>query len=171
MATARFLKAAAAVVLFNGVLYLSLPSEAQAGPERDAARYTAELKTAKDAKTKANALHELGKLAAIMKSYAAEALPDIYKSLDDKDASVRAAAAQALGACDEPADKAVPALLKLVKEDKDDSVKIGAVKGLGSMGPNAKSALGTLRELAADKKSKVGGAAKAAMKAIQIKGM
>ena len=112
MATARFMKAIAAVALFNGVLYLSLPSEAQAGPAADAARFTMELKTAKDAKTKANALHELGKLAAIMKSYAEEALPLIYKSLEDPDASVRAAAAQALGACDEPADKAVPPLIK-----------------------------------------------------------
>ncbi|MCE9561641.1 MAG: HEAT repeat domain-containing protein [Planctomycetes bacterium] len=171
MATARFGKALAAVALFNGVLFLSITPEAQAGPDADARRYTMELKTAKDAKTKANALHELGKLAAIMKSYAEDALPEIYKSLDDKDASVRAAAAQALGACDEPADKAVPALVKLLKDDKDDSVKIGAAKGLGSMGPNAKGALPTLREYAGDKASKIAPSAKAAMKAIAVKGM
>jgi len=170
MATARFGKALAAVALFNGVLFLSLPSDAQASNESDAKKYTMELKTGKDAKAKINALHELGKLAAIMKSYAEDALPDIYKSLDDKDAGIRAAAAQALGACDEPAEKAVPPLLKLLKEDKDESVKIGAAKGLGSMGPNAKAALGELRNLAGDKTSKIAPAAKAAVKAITNKG-
>jgi HEAT repeat protein len=169
MAATRFAKSLAAVALFNGALYLSLPSEALAGPEKDAIRYTAELKTGKDAKTKINALHELGKLAAIMKSYVTDALPDIYKGLDDKDAGVRAAAAEALGACDEPADKAVPALTKLLKDDKEDSVKIGAAKGLMSMGSNAKAAVPALREYAADKKSKVGNAAQAALKAITRK--
>ena len=169
MATARFGKALAAVALFNGVLFLSLPSDAQASNESDAKKYTTELKTSKDAKAKINALHELGKLAAIMKSYAEDALPDIYKSLEDKDAGIRAAAAQALGACDEPADKAVPPLMKLLKDDKDDSVKIGAAKGLGSMGPNAKAALGELRNLAGDKASKIAPAAKAAVKAIMNK--
>lgn len=169
MPAARFAKALATVALFNGVLYLSLPSAAYASNESDAKKYTEELKTAKDAKTKIAALQELTKLAAIMKSYVEKALPDIYKSLEDKDAGIRAAAATCLGACDEPADKAVPALLKLLKDDKEDSVKIGAAKGLGAMGPAAKEALKTLRELAGDKASKIAPAAKAAMKAITVK--
>jgi HEAT repeat protein len=169
MPIVRFAKALAAVALFNGVLFLSLPSTALASNESDAKKYTQELKTSKDAKTKINALHELGKLAAIMKSYVEGAIPDIYAALNDKDAGVRAAAAQCLGACDEPADKAVPALLKLLKDDKDENVQMGAAKGLASMGPAAKAALPTLRELAADKKSKLGGVAKTAMKAITNK--
>jgi hypothetical protein len=167
MPTTRVIKAFAAVLLFNAALYLSLPSEAQAGPEKDAARYTAELKSAKDAKTKANALLELGKLAAIMKSYVKAALPEMYKCLDDKDASVRAAAAQALGACDEPTEKVMPALLKVLKDDKDDTAKVGAMKGLGAMGPNAKDAMPILRTIADDKKSKIAGEAQAALRAIQ----
>ncbi len=169
MAASRFVKAMATIALFNGVMFLSLAPEALASNETDARRYTMELKTGKDAKTKINALHELGKLAAIMKSYAEDALPDIYKSLDDKDAGIRAAAAQALGACDEPVDKAVPALIKMLKDDKDDSAKIGAAKGLMSMGPNAKSAVPVLREYAGDKKSAVGKVAQTALKAITKK--
>jgi HEAT repeat protein len=165
----RFVKALAAVALFNGVLYLGTTPEALASNEKDAKRYTNELKTAKDAKTRITALQELGKLAAIMKSYAAEALPDIYKALDDKDAGVRAAAAQCLGACDEPADKAVPLLVKMLKSDKEESVKIGAAKGLASMGTAAKSAVPTLRDYAKDKKSPVAKAAKAALKSIVMK--
>ena len=42
---------------------------------------------------KVTALQELGKLAAIQKSLVADALPDIYKALEDKDAGIRAAAA------------------------------------------------------------------------------
>ncbi|MBA4190366.1 MAG: hypothetical protein C0467_20455 [Planctomycetaceae bacterium] len=166
MATARFVKALAAVAMFNGVLYLSLSPEARASNESDARRYTQELKSGKDAKTKINALNELGKLAAIMKSYVETALPDIYKSLDDKDAGIRAAAAQAIGACDEPAEKVVPALMKILKDDKDDSAKIGAVKGLTSVGPSAKDAIPLLRMIADDKKSTVAPQAQAAIRAI-----
>jgi HEAT repeat protein len=163
----RFAKALAAVALFNGALYLTLREEAlAANNEADAKKYTQDLKKSKDPKVKITALQELGKLAALQKSLVADALDDIYKSLEDKDAGIRAAAAQCLGSCDEPIDKAVPALLKLLKDDKDDSVKIGATKGLASMGSGAKEAVGTLKELAADKKSPVGKAAQAALKAI-----
>lgn len=166
MATARAVKAFAAVVMFNGVLYLSL-LEAQAGPAQDAARYRTELKTAKDAKTKIEALNGLGKLAAIMKAYVEAALPDIYKSLEDGDAGVRAAAAQALGACDEPANKVMPLLLKMLKDDKEDSVKVGVAKGLASMGPSAKEAIPLLRTIADDKKSKIANDARNAIRAIE----
>jgi len=170
MATARVVKALAAVALVNGVLYLSFHQDASAADNvADAKKYTQDLKKSKDAKVKAEALLELGKLAAIQKSLVADALPEIYKALEDKDATIRAAAATCLGQCDEPSDKAVPLLLKMLKEDKDDSVKIGAIQGLASIGPDAKSALKTLRELAADKKSKVGKAAQKAQKAINVK--
>jgi HEAT repeat protein len=126
------------------------------------------MKSSKDTKVRVTALQELGKLGALQRSLVTEALPYIYKSLEDKDASVRAAAAQCLGTCDEPADKAVPALLKLVKNaDEEEPVKIGAMRGLASMGSNAKEALPTLREISkADKKSKLGKAATVAAKAI-----
>jgi len=166
MLSARFVKALSLVALFNGVLYFSLTPVAYANNEEDAKKYTQDLKKGKDAKVKVTALLELGKLAAIQKPLVADALPDIYKALADKDASIRAAAAQCLGACDEPADKAVPELMKLLKDDKEESVKIGAAKGLASMGSTAKEALPTLRELAGDKKSALGKTAGMAAKAI-----
>jgi len=170
MATARFAKALAAVALFNGALYMCVRQEVIAADnEADAKKYTEDLKKGKDAKVKIAALQELGKLAVIQKNLVADALPDIYKALEDKDAGIRAAAALCLGRCDEPTDKAVPLLVKMLKEDKEDSVKIGAANGLASIGPAAKAALPALGELAGDKKSPVGKAAKAAVKAIRVK--
>jgi len=167
MGIARFIKALAAVALFNGALYMCVCEEAvAANNEADAKKYTEDLRKGKDAKVKATALLELGKLAAIQKSLVEDALPDIYKALEDKDASIRAAAATCLGQCDEPVDKAIPLLTKMLKEDKEDAVKIGALRGLASMGPAAKSALPDINNLAGDKKSAVGKAAIAARKAI-----
>jgi HEAT repeat protein len=166
----RFAKALAALALFNGVLALALIPEAIAASDRaDAAKYTKDLKTAKDAKTKIFALQELGKLASVQKTFVEDALPDVYKALEDKDAGIRAAAATCIGQCDEPADKVLEILVKMLKTDKEDSVKIGAAKGLANMGPNAKDALPALREFASDKKSAVGKAAVIAVKAISGK--
>lgn len=168
MINARFVKSLAAIALFNTALYLTVRQEAIAASDiSDAKKYTEDLKKSKDAKVRAVALQELGKLAVIQKALVGDALPDIYKSLEDKDASIRAAAATCLGQCDEPADKAVPALMKLLKDDKEESVKIGATKGLAAMGAGAKDALQTLRDLAAaDKKSALGKAATTAVKSI-----
>ena len=140
MATARFVKALAAVALFNGVLFLCVCEEAlAANNEADAKKYTKDLKKGKDAKVKITALQELGKLAAIQKSLVANALPEIYKALEDKDAGVRAAAAKCLGACDEPADKAVPAPPEDAQGRQGGFGEDRSRKGLASMGPKAKS--------------------------------
>jgi HEAT repeat protein len=171
MINVRFAKSLAAIALFNGLIYLSVRQEAVAASDiADAKKYTEDLKKAKDSKVRVIALQELGKLAVVQKSLVADALPDIYKSLEDKDASVRAAAATCLGQCDEPTEKSLPALMKLLKDDKEDSVKIGAAKGLAAMGPAAKdAALKTLQEYASDKKSDLGKAARVAIKAINVK--
>lgn len=171
MFTARFVRAMSAVVLFNGLVYFAMgPTAAYADNAEDAKKYATDLKKGKDAKTKVAALNELGKLAAIQKKLVADALPDIYKLLEDKDSSIRAAAAQCLGACDEPADKALPLLIKMLKDDKEDEAKIGATRGLASMGSAAKSALPTLREYAKDKNNKkLSAAAQKAQKAINQK--
>lgn len=169
MHAARFVQAMAAVALFNGVLYLCVRQDALAADvEEDAKKYAQELKKSKDVKVRITALQELGKLGALQRSLVADIMPEIYKALEDKDAGVRAAAAQCLGQCDDPAEKAVPALVKLIKGDKEESVKIGAMRGLASMGPGAKDAVPTLREIIKneDKKSKLGKAAQEAVKAI-----
>jgi HEAT repeat protein len=170
MNNARIAKSFAAVALFNGVLYLAVQQDILAGSDiADARRYTEDLKKSKDNKVRTTAIRELGKLAVVQKGLVSDALPDIYKALEDKDAGVRAAAATAIGQCDEPADKVVPTLVKMLKDDKEDSVKIGAAKGLAAMGPEAKAALPTLHELAADKKSEVGKVARTAEQAIKGK--
>ncbi len=169
MGTVRFAKAMALVALFNGTLYLCVREEVLAGEkEEDAKKYTEQLRKSKDAKTKITALQELGTLGQIKKSFIADALPDIYKAVEDKDAGVRAAAAEALGKSDEPYDKVGDILVKLLKDDKEESVKIGALRGLSAMREAAKAALPTIREIVnnSDKKSKLGQAAKDAAKAI-----
>lgn len=172
MQLVRFAKALAVVCLLNGILYLCVSQEAFAQSKAaEAKKYTMELKSAKDAKTKVNALNELGKLGQIMKALADDAMPDILKALEDKDATVRAAAAQCLGRCDPDPEKAVPALVKILNEDKDTDAKIGAAKGLASMGTSAKAALDDLRKIVkdADKKSALGKQAGIAVKSINGK--
>jgi HEAT repeat protein len=159
------------VALFNGMLLVCVCVDLIAADrEEDARKYTEDLRRGKTAKVKITALTELGNLAAVQKSLVAPALPDIYKALEDKDAGIRGAAAHCLGQCDEPVDKAVPALLRLLKNEKEDEVvRIGAARGLASMGPSAKDALPTLGMIAknADKKSKLGREVKQAAKAIR----
>jgi HEAT repeat protein len=171
MGANRFVKALCAVALFNGALFLCLKEEALAGEKEDQAKkYTEELRKSKDAKVRVNALQELGNLAQIKKSLAKDATPDIYEALKDKEAGVRAAAAEALGKTDPEYKDAGALLVKLLKEDKEEGVKIGAMKGLAAMGANAKDALPAIREIqkanAGDKKSKLGAAAKTAITSI-----
>ena len=171
MGAARFVKAMAAVALFNGVLFLIVREDALASEkEEDAKKYAEQLRKGKDAKSKIMALQELGTLAQIKKSLIVPALPDVYKAVEDKDPGVRAAAAETLGKSGEPYDKVGEILVKLIKDEKEESVKIGALRGLTAMGSDAKDALPAVREVqkatAGDKKSKLGIAAKNAITSI-----
>ena len=169
---ARFMKAMAAVVLFNGVLFLCVRADVLAGEkDEEAKKYTEQLRKGKDTKSKIVALQSLGELAQIKKSFIADALPDVYKAIEDKDAGVRAAAAETLGKADEPYEKVGEILVKLIKEDKEDAVKIGALKGLTVMREGAKDALPAISEVvkANDKKTNLGKAAIAAKAAISGK--
>jgi HEAT repeat protein len=169
MVTARFVKAMAAVALFNGVLFLCVREAALAGEkDEEAKKYAEQLRKGKDAKSKITALNELGTLAQIKKSLITPALPDVYKAVEDKDPGVRAAAAQTLGKADEPYEKVGDILTKLITDDKEDSVKIAAIKGLAAMGGSAKGAVPTIREYAEkqDKKSNNAKLAKAAIQSI-----
>jgi HEAT repeat protein len=173
MSSARIAKSLAAVALLNGVLLLCIAGDLFASDkEEDARKFTADLKTAKDAKVKITALNELAKLAKLMKSLGEPAIPELYKLLEDKDAGVRAAAAFCLGECDDVPEKAIPALTKMLNNAKEDeSVRINAAKGLAAMGPHAKPAVKDLQSVVAgeDKKSKLGKEAGNAIKAINQK--
>lgn len=98
-------------------------------------------------KTRAAACEDIGKIAAIRKSYGTPALDPLLKALKDKEEIVRAAAAEALAKIDEPK-KTVTPLIEVVKEDKAERVKIAAANGLGLMGNDAREAVKTLRETA-----------------------
>lgn len=156
--------------LLAGLLYLGhIPQVLWAAQIKEAKKYTEQLKSARTSKDKVTALQELGRLAAIQKALVSDALPDIYKALNDPDPEVRGAAAHCLGQCDEPADKAVPLLHNILKDEKQPAVvRIGAARGLAAMGAQAKVALPTLRSIAknADKKDRLGKEAQLAAKAI-----
>ncbi len=173
MPVTRFAKALAAVSLFNGLLALTVSDSLLAANKvTEAKKNTEVLKTSKDPKARAKALEELGDLGRVMKSLVTDAMPTMIESLKDKDAGVRASAAAAVGKCDpEPAGPVVETLIDLLKNDKDESVKIGAAHGLGSLGSSAKPATSALREItqAEDKKSRLGRAAKDALKSINVK--
>jgi HEAT repeat protein len=125
----------------------------------EAKKAIADLAAAKDSKSKAAALDELGKIAQVQKALVEPALPDIKKALEDSSAMVRRAAAQAYGRCDPDPKEAVPILTKMLKEDKDEDVKGGVASGLAAMGTSAHDALPTLREMirAEQEKAKANG--------------
>jgi HEAT repeat protein len=163
---------AATAGLTLGLLVLAAADGTTAVPTpKDAAKYTEQLKTSKDAKAKIEALEELGKMGQIQKSLTAKSVEYMLKEFEHKDAKVRAAAAKAVGMVDPDPKEAVPALLKLLKEDKEDDVKLAAIQGLGNMGPSAKDAAKDLQEVVKaekkDKKSKLGREAGKTLKLIK----
>ena len=156
---------------FGLVILAGWDEIAIAGKKEDAEKYTNDLKTGKDAKVKVNALGELAKLGQIMKPFIKDAEPYMMKALEDKDATIRAAAAKAVGMIDPEPKDVVPLFLKMMKEDKDESVKEAAILGLGYMGPNAKDATPDLRKVVKDedKKSKLNRAAVNSLRSINPK--
>jgi HEAT repeat protein len=154
-----FLLGIAGLILTNSIV--------DASKAEDAKKFTEQLKTSKDAKKKVEALQELGKLGQVMKSLVADAAPLIVKALEDKDTSIRAAAATAYGKIDPDPKEAVPALVKLLKDDQE-AVKIGALYGLAAMGQNAKEARSAVKAVMEDagKKGDLAKAAKAAQQSI-----
>jgi HEAT repeat protein len=163
--------ASVGLLAFGLFALVAADSIVAASKAEEAKKYTEQLKSSKDAKKKAEALEELGKLGQIMKSLVTSAIPDIKKSLDDKEASVRKAAAVAYGKVDPDPKEAVPALVKLLKDDKDEGVKIAAANGLAAMGDKARDAIPDLRAVqkSEDKKSKLAKAAQDAMRSINPK--
>lgn len=136
----------AALALLTGFLALSVTPGWAGSKDAEAKKYTEQLKTSKDPKTRAQAIEEIGKLAQIHKKLGEAAISDIKNALKDKETNVRKAAALAYGRCDPDDSDAVAALVDLLKNDKDDGVKTNAALGLAAMGEKAKAALPTLRE-------------------------
>ncbi|CAN5506562.1 hypothetical protein BH11PLA2_BH11PLA2_04120 [soil metagenome] len=142
----RVVKSLSGAALMAGLFaVVSVDGLEAASKAAEAKKAIADLSSAKDAKAKAAALDEIGKIAQVQKSLAEPAMADIKKSLADKDASVRRAAAQCYGRCDPDPKEALPILQKMLKEDSEE-VKFGVASGLAAMGPNAHDALPAVRD-------------------------
>jgi HEAT repeat protein len=136
-----------------GVVFLA-DASADTPKKEDAPKLINALKTSANAKVRAQAAADLGKLGSIRASYAADAIDPLINALaKDKDADVRKAAAAALGDIGSEAEKVVTALTEALK-DSSATVKIAAAAALGQYGDSAKSALSQLRDLAKAKDDK-----------------
>lgn len=159
MSKFRFAKPLAAALLGFGLLTLASSDEIQAASKaKEAEEFAAKLKSAKDAKTKAVAVAELGKAGQLSKTLISQATyKDMLACLDDKDAELRSAAAYAVGKASNVAEdpKVVSAaLVKLLKDDNE-AVKLAALNGLGAMGDNAKDAVKDIRDLSSAEVEKI----------------
>lgn len=132
--------------LILGTLIIAVPAVWADSREEKVAKYIKEMEGG-NAKARADAAKEIGNIAAIKVSYAKPAIEPMLKLLKDKEANVRAAAAEALGKVDEPK-KTVKPLTELLKDDKEQQVKVSAAVGLGLIGEPAKDAVKVLRDTA-----------------------
>jgi HEAT repeat protein len=172
MSASRFVKAGCAFLLAFGLMLLAGYDDLMAANKAEEAKKLIEtLKKTKDAKVKADALEELGKIGQVMYKYVEDGIPLMFDALKDKDAKVRAAAALAIGRVGpDDTDKAVTALTDLVKDDKDEGVRMAAAQGLGAIGSKASKAtkdLRTVRKGLTDTKGKLAKSIDAALKSIQ----
>jgi HEAT repeat protein len=105
-----------------------------ASREEQAKKYAAELKS-KDAKTRVNALKELGDLGAIQRKLTEPYTGDIMATLKDSDANVRGEAARTLARID-PTEKkeAIEKLIELLKNEKSEAAREGQETGIGRLG-------------------------------------
>lgn len=150
------------------IAVILIAAPAFASKAEDAARYTKILKSSKITSEKITAAIEIGKLATIRKSYGKEAIPYLFEACKDKDANLRAAAAEALGrAYSEDDNKAVETLHDMLKSDKSDAVRVAVINGLVAQGIKAKEVIPTLRKIVQDEpKSRVAGAARNAVRTL-----
>src|SRR5882724_6653151 len=108
------------------------------------ASYWREALTGDDAELRREAITAMGALKL------KDAVPELIAALKDKDAKVRAKAAESLwsvGGADTT--EAIPALVPLLK-DKDANVRLNTAGALGQIGPEAKAAIPALRETLKD---------------------
>jgi HEAT repeat protein len=102
-----------------------------------------------NAKARAQAAKDAGKLGAVRASDAKDTVPLLLNlAKKDADANVRKSAAEALGNVGADPEEAVPVLLDRLEHDKAMPVKVAAAKSLGQFGPDAKDALPALKKAA-----------------------
>ena len=146
-------------------------------PKReDMPKYLKMLQSAASAADRAKAADMLGKRGGINANDVENAIEPLKKALEkDKEATVRAASARALGNIHPEAEGTVSLLIDRLKNDSSKDVKMASVVALGQFGPDAKDALVPLREMAAKfdtkaaKKSDEAQTIQAAINAITMK--
>ena len=146
-------------------------------PKReDMPKYLKMLQSAASAADRAKAADMLGKRGGINANDVEDAIEPLKKALEkDKEATVRAASARALGNIHPEAEGTVSLLIDRLKNDSSKDVKMASVVALGQFGPDAKDALVPLREMAAKfdtkaaKKSDEAQTIQAAINAITMK--
>jgi HEAT repeat protein len=128
--------------------------EAQIPKKQDIPKNLSLLKTSRRAEDRAYAAQQLGLRGQVRSSDVQEAVEPLVAAVkSDSSASVRKAAATALGQIALEPDKVVPALTDALK-DKSVEVRMAAASAVAAFGADASSALPALREMAADKKKK-----------------
>jgi HEAT repeat protein len=155
-----------ALVTVVGVLGLA-GVDAQVIKKEDVPKYISILKTGSSAKARAEAADALGHRGAIRSSDVEDAIDPLITALQkDKDATVRAACAKALGDISTEPEKCVEALTDALK-DTSAAVKMASILALGQFGSKAQSALEPLRVIAKNKDDKkMSQAANATIKSI-----
>lgn len=172
MAGSRLVKAGFTFILALGLMLLAGYDDLMAANKAEEAKKLIEtLKKTKDAKVRAEAAEELGKIGQVQYKYVEAAIPLLFDALNDPNAKVRAEAAVALGRIGpDDTDKTVSSLTDLLKSDKDEGVRLAAAQGLGAYGTKAKGAVKDLRAVRkglSDRKSKLSKSIDAALKSIQ----
>jgi HEAT repeat protein len=119
-------------------------AEAQV-PKKEQVSSLIKLLKNKDAKTRAKAADDLGRVGVVRALDAEDAVKPLTELLRDKDAGVRAAAATALGKIRLEPKTVVPEVAKLLAE-KSPTVLVAAANALASYGADAKEALPALQK-------------------------
>ena len=172
MTSNRLLKCGALFALSLGLILLAGYDDLVAAGKADEAKKLLEtLKKSKVAKDRADAATDLGKIGEVNFKNAEPAIETLAELLDDKEATVRAASALALGKIG-PDDKKtlVTKLRSMLKDEKDEAVQLAATQALGYLGKDSSDAVSDLRAVKkdlADQKGKFSKAIDAAIRTIQ----
>ncbi|HLN32681.1 MAG TPA: HEAT repeat domain-containing protein [Gemmataceae bacterium] len=162
------MKALPLVLSLGCLLVVTAGRSCADGKKDDVPSLIKDLKS-KSPKVRISAAEDLGHIGAIRAADAKDAIPVLYEILKkDKDATVRKAAAAALGQMDPDPQEAVPNFIEALK-DKAAPVRIAAAGALAILGEEAKDAIPALQEAQNDKDKGVSRAARMAIRSIRAK--
>jgi hypothetical protein len=130
------------------VAFLFVCSSAQADPkarlEKEVEEQVRVLKTAKEPEARVEAITKIVRLEAVRRGVAKNATPQVAQALKDGDATVRAAAAEALGELGHDPKTWVADLARLLDDKEDRNARLAAIDTLGRVGKDAGVALEAL---------------------------